>query len=139
MADRGTHLNRSASECTKKNLCSMTKVILGGSDEGGGCTEPKAKIADRFKRTESDASGEQLASASEKGATFHGPRCIEQSVSDLRGEQSEQHEQQLADSSAAVVVGFAHQLRCGRRRRPFSGERSAGQLQGPRTIGHQRH
>ena len=36
----------------------------------------------------------------------------------------------LQTVSAAVVVGFAHQLRRGRRRRPLAGERPGGELGG---------
>jgi hypothetical protein len=41
---------------------------------------------------------------------------------------------QPADGAAAVVVGVAHQLRSGRRGRPFAGERAGGELGGADAV-----
>src|ERR1700722_11945961 len=69
-----------------------------------------------------------------KRSNFHGPRSLEQSLGDLRGEQSEQHEQQPADGIAATVVRVQDQLRSRRCSRPFAGERAGGEPDGIDAI-----
>jgi hypothetical protein len=87
----------------------MTKVIFAGTDERGGCRKPIQKMRGAPETT----TGTDAMEGIQEGVNFYGPRCFEQSVSHLRREQSEQHQQQLADGAAAVVVGFEDQLRSG--------------------------
>src|ERR1700694_2056696 len=101
-------------DCVEKNLCLMTKVILGRSDEVGGCSRTQSQKAKGFRQHRLPKRAPTGASAFPEGASSNGPRCIEQPVSDLRRTQSEQHQQQPAGSIAAVVVRIAHQLRCRR-------------------------
>ena len=101
---------------------------------------------------ESAGMGVKQSWASTKGAIFHGPRSLEQPFGDLRREQFEQHEQQLANGAATVVVSttvFAptqpFSMRCRTsimlglnditcRRRPGSGTDIAASFDGTTSI-----
>ena len=129
-------LNQAATGRLRKVLKNMTKVISPSPPmKGVDAKRPFESFrSPEVGRQERAGQGQSI----QEGVESHGPRCIEQSFSDLRREQPEQHEQQLADGSAAVVVGVEDQLRSGRRRGPFAGERAGGQLSGPDAVGDQR-
>ena len=56
----GTLLIHRATQCTERILSLMTKVVLGNTDEGGGCTRAQAEESRRAQADETAAGEQQL-------------------------------------------------------------------------------
>jgi hypothetical protein len=70
------NLNRLAAKAAQGRLNNMTKVILAGTDEGGGCeqTHPEDAAA---KRISIKAPHDGQAQGIREGVDSHGSRCFE--------------------------------------------------------------
>jgi hypothetical protein len=81
-------LDCSATDCRKKALENVTKVIFEWTDEWGGCGNAHPAFAEGLTEEKKPA-GKGAVDGIQEGVERHGSRSPEQSFGDLRREQPE--------------------------------------------------